>query len=136
MISVGKSWSLRRMADNHGLFKMASLDQRPPIEDPIAKCLGPDDNLATEVVKFKRLLIESFQDKSSAMLLDPSFAVAGCLDALDAKKSLLVSLEDPYSPKTSAGGVFYAQPFLPLEIKTKNKKSKILINTHNKLVKY
>ena len=105
MASVGKSWSLRRMADNHGLFKMASLDQRPPIEDPIAKSLGPDDHLATEVVKFKRLLIESFQDKSSAMLLDPSFAVAGCLDALDAKKGLLVSLEDPYSRKTSAGEV-------------------------------
>lgn len=108
MVSVGKSWSLRRMADDNGLFKMASLDQRPPIEDPIAKALSHDNNLATEVVKFKRLLIENFQDKSSAMLLDPSFAVAGSLDALDPKKGLLVSLEDPHSPKNSAGEVLTA----------------------------
>lgn len=103
MISIGKRWSLRRMADQNGLFKMASLDQRPPIEEPIAQYLGSSDKVETEVVKFKRLLIEAFQEKSSAMLLDPSFAVAGCLDALDARQGLFVSLEDPYSPKTADG---------------------------------
>jgi tagatose 1,6-diphosphate aldolase len=104
MISIGKRWSLRRLTDNNGFFKMASLDQRPPIEDPIAQRLGSQENLPEEIVKFKRLLIKTFQDKSTAMLLDPSFAVAGCLDDLDARKGLFVSLEDPYSRKNPHGG--------------------------------
>ncbi len=49
------------------------------------------------------MLIESFQGKSSVMLLDPSYAVAGCLDALSPQKGLFVSVEDPYSPKTEDG---------------------------------
>ncbi len=102
-ISIAKKWSIRKLCDENGFFKMASLDQRPPIEEPILAKISPNDNLNMEIVKFKHLLIEAFQDKSSSMLLDPSFAVAGCLDALDAKKGLLISLEDPYSTKTSSG---------------------------------
>ncbi|MEH6633068.1 MAG: tagatose 1,6-diphosphate aldolase [Halopseudomonas aestusnigri] len=108
MTSIGKKWSLRRVSDQNGLFKLASLDQRPPIEDPIAKVLGTEgltNNklLQREVVNFKRLLIETFQSRSSGLLLDPSFAVPGCLGALDARKGLMVSLEDPHSPKSSEG---------------------------------
>ena len=108
MTSIGKNWSLRRMSDQNGLFKLASLDQRPPIEDPIAQVLeaggeGSDKLLQREVVNFKRLLIETFQPRSSGLLLDPSFAVPGCLAALDARKGLMVSLEDPHSPKSSEG---------------------------------
>ena len=84
-------------------FKMASLDQRPPIEEPISEKISASDNLNLEIVKFKQLLIKAFQDKSSAMLLDPSFAVAGCLDALNSQKGLLISLEYPYSKKYHQG---------------------------------
>ncbi len=105
MISIAKKWSIRKLCDENGFFKMVSLDQRPPIEEPISKKISSSDNLNMEIVKFKQLLIKAFQDKSSAMLLDPSFAIAGCLDALDAKKGLLISLEDPYSKKMPSGAI-------------------------------
>ncbi len=107
-LAIGKQWSLRRMADQNGFFKMASLDQRPPIEEPIRQSLInanslSADQLNADIIAFKRLLIETFQSRSSAMLLDPSFAVPGCLSALDARKGLFVSLEDPHSEKTFQG---------------------------------
>jgi len=107
-LALGKQWSLRRMADQNGFFKMSSLDQRPPIEDPIKTSLSQTNLLTTEnlnadIVAFKRLLIETFQSRASAMLLDPSFAVPGCLNALDTNKGLFLSLEDPHSPKTAQG---------------------------------
>jgi|TARA_R110000744_G_scaffold81965_3_gene161031 tagatose 1,6-diphosphate aldolase len=94
-LSAGKSWSLRRTADKNGLFKMASLDQIPPIVGPMAAFHGASEAPFDDVVTFKRLLIEQFQGYSSAMLLDPQFAVPGCIDALDASKGLFISLEDP-----------------------------------------
>ncbi|NRA86131.1 MAG: tagatose 1,6-diphosphate aldolase [Rhizobiales bacterium] len=107
-LALGKQWSLRRMTDKNGYFKMTSLDQRAPIEDPIKQVLSHSglfsiDKLNQDVVSFKRLLIETFQSRSSAMLLDPSFAVAGCLNTLDTDKGLFISLEDPYSAKTEQG---------------------------------
>ena len=107
-LALGKQWSLRRMADNNGFFKMSSLDQRPPIEEPIKASLTQanlltTDKLNADIVTFKRLLIETFQSRASAMLLDPSFAVPGCLNALDTDKGLFLSLEDPYSTKTEQG---------------------------------
>ncbi len=102
-LSIGKQWGLRRLSDENGFFKMSSLDQRPPIEDPIKQHLDSSQNLFHEIVKFKRLLINGFQDKATAMLLDPSFAVAGCLDTLQTSKGLFISLEDPLSTKTDEG---------------------------------
>lgn len=107
-LALGKQWSLRRMADKNGFFKMSSLDQRPPIEDPLKAALAQanlltTDKLNADIVLFKRLLIETFQSRASAMLLDPSFAVPGCLNALDTDKGLFLSLEDPHSTKTEQG---------------------------------
>ena len=102
-LSLGKKWGLRRLADENGHFRMASLDQRPPIEQPIAAKLGCQEAPYDEVVKFKRLIIESFQDHCSAMLLDPIFALPGCVDALSARKGLFVSLEDHF-PQVADGG--------------------------------
>lgn len=102
-MSLGKRTSFRRMTDDKGVFRMTSLDQMPAISDPIRPKLAPDADLDAEVVRFKRLVIETFQDTMTAMLLDPAYAVAGCVDALRPQKGLLVSVEDPYSPKTEAG---------------------------------
>ena len=30
-LSAGKYWSMRRLADDNGRFKMVAIDQRPPI---------------------------------------------------------------------------------------------------------
>ena len=76
-LALGKQWSLRSMADQNGFFKMASLDQRPPIEQPIKQSLIDANALTTaklnaDIVRFKKLLIDTFQSSSSVMLLDPT----------------------------------------------------------------
>jgi hypothetical protein len=74
-LSAGKLWGMRRMADEGGLFKMTAVDQRPPIKGPIAKHHGVAEAPWEEVAAFKTLLIETLQGQSSAMLLDPHFAI-------------------------------------------------------------
>jgi tagatose 1,6-diphosphate aldolase len=55
------------------------------------------------VADFKRLLIETLQDRSSAMLLDPHFAIPRGIDALSPTKGLIVTLEDSIFEITPAG---------------------------------
>ena len=93
-LTPGKQLGLRRMADPNGLFKMTAVDQRPPIKGPIAKHLGTDHAPWSEVARFKTLLVETLQDASSAMLLDPHYAIPHGLPSLDAHKGLIVTLED------------------------------------------
>jgi len=112
-LALGKQWSMRRMTDKNGYFKMSSLDQRPPIEEPIKAVLSQAEKftvnqLNADIIRFKRLLIETFQSRASAMLLDPCFAVPGCLNALATDKGLFLSLEDPHSAKTEQGATISA----------------------------
>lgn len=93
-LSAGKLWGMRRMADANGLFKMTAVDQRPPIKAAIAKHYGTDTAPYDDVAEFKRLLIETLQDKSTALLLDPHFAIPRGLTALSPTKGLIVTLED------------------------------------------
>jgi tagatose 1,6-diphosphate aldolase len=66
---------MRRMADEKGLFKMTAVDQRPPIKGPIAKHHGVPRRPGRKWPRFKTLLVETLQGQSSAMLLDPHFAI-------------------------------------------------------------
>ncbi len=93
-LTPGKLWGMRRMADSQGRFKMTAVDQRPPIKKPIAEHLGVDTAPWEEVARFKRLLVETLQDQSTAMLLDPHYAIPHGLDALSPTKGLIVTLED------------------------------------------
>ena len=93
-LSPGKLWSMRRMADENGVFKMTAVDQRPPIMGPIAAHLGVDQAPWEEVARFKRMLVDSLQSQSSAMLLDPHYAIPYSIDALSPTKGLVVTLED------------------------------------------
>ena len=93
-MTPGKLWGLRRMADTRGVFKMTAVDQRPPIKGPIAKTLGVAEAPWDEVARFKGLLIETLQDQSTALLLDPHYAVPYALDSLSPAKGLIVTLED------------------------------------------
>lgn len=90
----GKLWGLRRMADKNGVFKMTAVDQRPPIKGPIAKHLGVDNAPWDQVAGFKKLLVETLQNDSTAMLLDPHFAIPHSIDIVDPTKGLIVTLED------------------------------------------
>ena len=93
-LTPGKLWGLRRMADANGVFKMTAVDQRPPIKGPIAAHLGVDQAPWDEVARFKRLLVETLQDQSTAMLLDPHYAIPHAIDVLSPTKGLIVTLED------------------------------------------
>ena len=102
-LTPGKLWGLRRMAGANGVFKMTAVDQRPPIKGPIAAHLGVDQAPWEQVARFKGLLVESLQAQSTAMLLDPHYAIPHSLDVLSPQKGLIVTLEDSLFEETPEG---------------------------------
>lgn len=102
-LSPGKLWGLRRMADENGKFKMTAVDQRPPIKGPISAHLGVSEAPWEEVARFKKLLVETLQDGSTAMLLDPHYAIPHAIDVLPPAKGLIVTLEDSLFRETDGG---------------------------------
>jgi len=102
-LTPGKLWGMRRMADVNGLFKMTAVDQRPPIKNPIAKHHGLKEAPYDDVAGFKALLIETLQDDSSALLLDPHYAVPRGIHLLSPQKGLIVTLEDSIFNETPEG---------------------------------
>ncbi len=104
-LSPGKLQGMKRLSDKNGIFKMTAVDQRPPIKKPIAEFLKTQEAPWVEVAKFKSLLIESLQDRSSALLLDPHFAIPSSMDILDSKKGLVVTLEDSIFSDTKGGRI-------------------------------
>ncbi len=103
LLTPGKLWGMRRMADANGIFKMTAVDQRPPIKAPIAHHLGVEEAPWDEVAKFKRLLVEKLQAPSTAMLLDPHFAIPYAIDRFSPQKGLIVTLEDSLFRETPGG---------------------------------
>ncbi|MDJ0630054.1 MAG: tagatose 1,6-diphosphate aldolase [Rhodobacter sp.] len=102
-LTPGKLWGMRRMSGENGVFKMTAVDQRPPIKGPIAAHLGVDEAPWQEVARFKGLLVETLQAQSTAMLLDPHYAVPHSLDMLSPTKGLIVTLEDSVFKETPHG---------------------------------
>jgi tagatose 1,6-diphosphate aldolase len=84
---------------------MTAVDQRPPIKAPIAAHYGLDEAPYDDVAGFKALLIETLQAESSAMLLDPHYAVPRGLRFLSPQKGLVVTLEDSVFRETGQGRV-------------------------------
>ncbi|MEM6617284.1 MAG: tagatose 1,6-diphosphate aldolase [Pseudomonadota bacterium] len=102
-MSAGKYWGLRRLADTHGRFKMVAVDQRPPIKNPIAKVRGTDEAPYEDVAEFKALLIRELSAHSTALLLDPHYAIPKGLRFMDPGKGLIVTLEDSIFEETDGG---------------------------------
>jgi tagatose 1,6-diphosphate aldolase len=102
-LTPGKLWGLRRMADENGIFKMTAVDQRPPIKQPIAAHHGVDQAPWDEVARFKALLVETLQAQSTAMLLDPHYAIPRAFDILSPAKGMIVTLEDSLFDETPGG---------------------------------
>ena len=102
-MTPGKLWGMRRMADRNGIFKMTAVDQRPPIKGPIASHLGVAEAPWEEVARFKKLLIERLQAQSTAMLLDPHYAIPNGIDSFLPEKGLVVTLEDSVFRETPEG---------------------------------
>ena len=102
-LTAGKLWGMRRMADEAGFFKMTAVDQRPPIKGPIAAHYGVQSAPYEDVARFKALLAETLQGGSSAMLLDPHYAIPVGLKHLSPTKGLIVTLEDSIFEETGNG---------------------------------
>lgn len=102
-LTPGKLWGFRRLADAAGRFKMTAVDQRPPIKNPIAKHHNAPEAPWEEVARFKTLLIEALQAESSALLLDPHYAIPMGLDRMSPTKGLIVTLEDSLFTETDGG---------------------------------
>jgi tagatose 1,6-diphosphate aldolase len=102
-LTPGKLWGLRRMADENGIYKMTAVDQRPPIKGPIAAYLGVEQAPWNEVARFKKLLVETLQAQSTAMLLDPAYAIPSSIGTLSPQKGLIITLEDSLFTDTATG---------------------------------
>ncbi|MGL4635408.1 MAG: tagatose 1,6-diphosphate aldolase [Beijerinckiaceae bacterium] len=102
-LSAGKLWGMRRMADAGGRFKMTAVDQRPPIKNPIKEKRGTAEAPYEDVAGFKLMLVEELQGESSAMLLDPHFALPRGINILSPTKGLIVTLEDSIFKDTPGG---------------------------------
>ena len=104
-LSPGKLLGMKRLADQNGVFKMTATDQRPPIKNPIAKHLNVNEAPWNEVAKFKKMLVENLQEYSSALLLDPHFAIPHSMNIFNPKKGLVVTLEDSIFLDTNDGRI-------------------------------
>ncbi|MEM6462720.1 MAG: tagatose 1,6-diphosphate aldolase [Pseudomonadota bacterium] len=102
-LSAGKLWGMRRMADSGGRFKMTAVDQRPPIKNPIAAHYGVAEAPYEDVARFKALLVETLEAQSSAMLLDPHYAIPRSIGFLSPAKGLIVTLEDSDFEEAAGG---------------------------------
>ncbi|MEL7487157.1 MAG: tagatose 1,6-diphosphate aldolase [Pseudomonadota bacterium] len=102
-MSAGKIWGMRRMADEHGRFKMTAVDQRPPIKNPIKEKRRTDAAPWRDVADVKALLVEELQSESSAMLLDPHFAYPHAISIYSPAKGLILTLEDSLFEETQGG---------------------------------
>ncbi len=83
--------------------KMTAVDQRPPIKNPIKEKRGTAEAPYEDVAGFKRMLIDELQAESSAMLLDPHYALPGGMTLLSPTKGLIVTLEDSIFQDTEGG---------------------------------
>ena len=103
MLTPGKLWGMRRMADRNGLFRMVAVDQRPPIKNPIAAHHGIDIAPYDDVARVKAELIEALGPTASAMLLDPHYAVPRGLRLMSPEKGLVLTLEDSVFRENGGG---------------------------------
>lgn len=102
-MSPGKTWGLRRLADETGRFKMLAVDQRPPIKDLVTAARGGRSATYEDVGAIKRLLVETLSPQASAVLLDPHYAYPAAIDVVSPRSGLLLTLEDSVFEETDRG---------------------------------
>ncbi len=104
-MTPGKRWGLRRLASADGFFSMVAIDQRPPIEQLVAKARG----IARSEVGFadislcKRWLAQALAPHAGALLVDPNYAYPAMADLLQPQRGLLLTLEDHRFEDTPCG---------------------------------
>jgi len=109
-ISAGKLWSIRRLADERGFFKMIAVDQRPGVEALVRRKRGVDKASFEDVGQAKRVLIETLSPYSTAMLLDPGYAYPYAALQADPRRGLLLTYEQWDCEETRGGRKTFAYP--------------------------
>ncbi|MCX7342108.1 MAG: tagatose 1,6-diphosphate aldolase [Hyphomicrobiales bacterium] len=102
-VSPGKLWGMRRLADEHGFWKMVAIDQRTPMFGPIAAKRGTATAPTEDVVRVKRLLARHLTAQSSALLMDPHLAYPDSIGELPAHRGLILSHEHSETENTAGG---------------------------------
>jgi tagatose 1,6-diphosphate aldolase len=82
---------------------MTAVDQRPPIKNPIKAKRGTPEAPWEDVAGFKEMLIQELQAESSALLLDPHYALPRGVTMLDASRGMILTLEDSIFRETPGG---------------------------------
>ncbi len=111
-LKLGKMRGLQRLSNEAGHFTMVALDQRPPIAQMLAACLGiaPSQVRFQDMLAVKRLLVQALGPHASAMLMDPNYALPAALASLPARTGLLVTLEDHRFRDTPGGRLSHSIP--------------------------
>ena len=102
-LTFGKWRGLAQIADDRGRFKMLAIDQRPPLQKLVAAAKQKAD--ARDVAAIKRALVAELSPQSSAVLMDPIYALPGGANYLAPHCGLIVTLEDHRFSDTDGGRV-------------------------------
>ncbi len=104
-MTPGKRWGLRRLASADGFFSMVAIDQRPPIEQLVAKARGIARSEVgfTDIAQCKRWLAQALAPHAGALLVDPNYAYPAMADLLQPQRGLLLTLEDHRFDDTPRG---------------------------------
>ena len=108
----GKHWGLRRLADADGLFAMVAIDQRPPIQQLVARARGiaPEAVGFDDIVAVKALLAEGLAPHAGAMLVDPDFGLPAASAHLRPDRGLVLTLEEHRYDDTPDGRISRSIP--------------------------
>lgn len=93
-LSAGKLWSLRRLADANGRFKMVAVDQRPPIMELIKQRKDVAAASYEDVAVVKETLTRNLAADCSAILLDPIWGYSRSIPHVRPGQGLLLTVED------------------------------------------
>lgn len=102
-LSPGKLWRSRRLADEAGFWKMVAIDQRTPLFGPIAEKRGLAEPPREDVVAVKRLITRHLAPKASALLVDPLYGYADCINEMPTGTGLVISYEHSITENTPKG---------------------------------
>lgn len=101
-LSPGKLWGLRRIADDQGRFGILAADQRPPIENLVAKTSNGTARWQ-DVADVKRIIVERLARQTSAVLVDPYYGFPAAHRAIDPGRGLLLTLESSRFAEDDSG---------------------------------
>ncbi len=104
-LSAGKLWSLRRLSDRNGRFKMVAADQRPPIMNLIREKKGVEAPSYEDIAAIKELLTRNLAPGCSAILLDPIWAYSQSISHVLPGQGLLLTVEDHDFEETPGGRI-------------------------------